>query len=117
MNLNINKIHSSHGLIKSMESKIKFINRDILIEKMLEFYEINLPQEKISEIIEKTKGKGAMVQNMYEAALLPWALSTNFRSGEIGGWKNEFTENNKKNFKNLIGNFLIELGYEKNNDW
>ena len=35
MNLNINKIHSGHGLIKSMESKIRFINRDILIEKML----------------------------------------------------------------------------------
>ena len=86
-------------------------------EKMLKFYEISLPKSKISEIIEKTKGKGTMVQNMYESALLPWALSTNFRSGKIGGWKKEFTENNKENFKNLAGNYLIELGYEKNNDW
>jgi len=85
--------------------------------KMLEFYEIKLSQKKISEIIEKTKGKGTMVKNMDQSVLLPWALSTNFRSGKIGAWKDEFTEKNKQNFKKLAGDFLIELGYEKNNNW
>jgi len=85
--------------------------------KMLNFYEIDLPKEKIDEIIERTKGKGNMVKNMYQSALLPWAMSTNFRSGKIGSWKKEFTINNIENFKKLAGNYLIELGYEKNNDW
>ena len=85
--------------------------------KMLEFYEIQLSQKKISEIIEKTRAKGTMVRNLYKVALLPWAFSTNFRSGKTGGWREEFTVNNKKHFKKLAGDFLIELGYEKNNNW
>ncbi|EGC29470.1 hypothetical protein DICPUDRAFT_42846 [Dictyostelium purpureum] len=40
-----------------------------------------------------------------------------FRKGEIGDWKNYFTENNKKWFKEETGNLLIELGYELSNDW
>ena len=71
----------------------------------------------MSEIIKKTQGKGNITKNMHEAALLPWAISTNFRSGKIGGWNEEFTENNKNNFKKTAGNFLIEQGYEKNNSW
>ena len=54
---------------------------------------------------------------MYQSALLPYSMGSNYRSGKIGNWKNEFTENNKKHFKNLIGNFLIELGYTKDNNW
>ena len=34
-----------------------------------------------------------------------------------GRWKNEFTEEDKTLFKNLAGDLLIELGYEKDNDW
>lgn len=40
-----------------------------------------------------------------------------FRKGEIGNWKEEFSENNKKSFKKVSGNFLIEFGYEANLDW
>ena len=85
--------------------------------KMLEFYEISISQKKINKIIQKTKGKKTMVKNMYQSALLPMAISSNFRSGKIGYWKKEFTESNKKLFKNFMGNFLIELGYEKDNNW
>ena len=58
-----------------------------------------------------------MKQNMYQSALLPWAMASNFRSGKVGYWKEEFTENNKNHFKNLVGDFLIELGYEKDKNW
>lgn len=43
--------------------------------------------------------------------------SWTFRKGKIGGWQEEFTEVNKKNFKKVAGEFLIDLGYEKNNKW
>ncbi|AZV59565.1 sulfotransferase domain-containing protein [Peribacillus frigoritolerans] len=43
--------------------------------------------------------------------------SWTFRQGRIGGWRKEFTETNKRNFKETTGDFLIELGYEENNDW
>ncbi|MED4029643.1 sulfotransferase domain-containing protein [Priestia megaterium] len=44
-------------------------------------------------------------------------ISWTFRKGKIGGWQEEFTEVNKKNFKKVAGEFLIDLGYEKNNNW
>ena len=45
------------------------------------------------------------------------ALSSNFRSGKIGGWKEEFSKENISKAKKLLGNVLIELGYEDNLDW
>lgn len=40
-----------------------------------------------------------------------------FRSGQIGAWKKEFNEIHKKEFKNIAGQLLIDLGYEKNFNW
>jgi sulfotransferase 6B1 len=43
--------------------------------------------------------------------------SHTFRSGKTGGWKEHFTEQHKKLFKDVAGDLLVRLGYEKNNDW
>jgi sulfotransferase 6B1 len=43
--------------------------------------------------------------------------SHTFRSGKTGGWTQHFTEEHKKLFKEVAGDLLIRLGYEKNNDW
>ncbi|MCP8968335.1 sulfotransferase domain-containing protein [Ectobacillus ponti] len=43
--------------------------------------------------------------------------SWTFRKGKIGSWHEEFTEENKQNFKRVAGDFLIELGYEKDHSW
>jgi sulfotransferase 6B1 len=43
--------------------------------------------------------------------------SPTFRSGKTGEWKKHFTEEHKKLFKNVAGDLLVKLGYEKNNDW
>jgi hypothetical protein len=40
-----------------------------------------------------------------------------FRKGTIGGWREEFTEENKRNFKRTTGDLLIRLGYETSNNW
>ncbi|MCU7741459.1 sulfotransferase domain-containing protein [Priestia megaterium] len=45
------------------------------------------------------------------------AKSWSFRKGKIGGWQEIFTENHKKSFKNNFGNFLVNFGYERDNDW
>ncbi len=39
------------------------------------------------------------------------------RSGKPGQWRDYFTDPVKNRFKELVGDVLIELGYEKNNDW
>jgi hypothetical protein len=43
--------------------------------------------------------------------------SPTFRSGKTGEWAKYFTEEHKKVFKNIAGDLLVKLGYEKNNDW
>jgi hypothetical protein len=43
--------------------------------------------------------------------------SPTFRSGKTGDWKKYFTDEHRRIFKNVAGDLLIRLGYEKDNDW
>jgi hypothetical protein len=43
--------------------------------------------------------------------------SKTFRKGKIGGWRTEFSNQHKLEFKKVAGQFLIELGYENNEQW
>lgn len=81
--------------------------RDSTLNKMLDEvektgYKIYAPREKTISILAK--------------AIQPGRSHT-FRSGKTGGWREHFTEEHKKLFKDVAGNLLVELGYEKNNDW
>ena len=40
-----------------------------------------------------------------------------FRKGEIGDWRNHFSDRHKSLFKEVAGKALIELGYESSMDW
>ncbi len=51
-----------------------------------------------------------------ESSINP-SKSPTFRSGKTGEWKNHFTDEHKKIFKDVAGDLLIKLGYEKDNDW
>ena len=43
--------------------------------------------------------------------------SRTFRSGKTGGWREHFTDEHRKLFKEVAGDLLVQLGYEKSNDW
>jgi hypothetical protein len=43
--------------------------------------------------------------------------SPTFRSGKAGGWRTQFSQENKQIFKDIAGDLLIQLGYESNHDW
>jgi len=43
--------------------------------------------------------------------------SRTFRAGKTGSWREFFTEEHKKLFKNVAGDLLIRLGYEQDNEW
>ena len=40
-----------------------------------------------------------------------------FRKGRAGGWKEEFSEQNKAAMKEEAGDLLVELGYEDDKNW
>lgn len=44
-------------------------------------------------------------------------FSGTFSTGTTGKWKSCFTPEHKKAFKDVAGDLLIRLGYEKNYDW
>jgi hypothetical protein len=43
--------------------------------------------------------------------------TSTFREGAIGGWRRHFTEEHKTVCKDVIGDLLIDLGYERDRDW
>lgn len=85
--------------------------------KVLDFYGIKLPDKKIDRIIESTKGRGSMKDNLQKERILPAGYVSTFRSGRIGQWKEELSWAQIEACKKLLGPALIELGYEKNFDW
>ena len=65
-------------------------------------YQIPTPREKALEIlIESIQPK----------------KSHTFRAGKTGGWHEFFTDEHKKLFKDVAGDLVVRLGYEKSNDW
>lgn len=82
-------------------------NRDLTLNAMLDEvektgYKIPAPREKALSVL--------------VGAIQPKKSHT-FRSGRTGGWKEYFSEEHKKLFKDAAGDLLVRLGYEKNNDW
>jgi hypothetical protein len=82
-------------------------NRDVTLNAMLDEvektgYKVPTPREQALPILVD--------------AIQPRKSHT-FRSGKTGGWKEHFTEEHKKLFKDIAGDLLVKLGYEQNNDW
>ena len=82
-------------------------HRDATLDAMLD--EVESTEYKIP--VSRQKALSVLVE-----AIRP-KKSRTFRSGKTGGWREHFTEENKNLFKDVAGDLLIELGYEKNNDW
>ena len=82
-------------------------NRDATLNAMLDEmektgYQIPTPREKaLSILVDAIQPK----------------KSRTFRSGKTGTWREHFTEEHKKLFKDVAEDLLVRLGYEKNNDW
>lgn len=54
--------------------------------------------------------------DILEAAINPQKSPT-FHSGKAGGWRTKFTPEHTRIFKQLAGDVLIALGYEKDDRW
>jgi len=82
-------------------------HRDVTLHAMLDEvestgYKIPTPREKaLAVLVEAIQPK----------------KSHTFRSGKTGGWKQYFTNEHRKLFKDVAGDLLVRLGYEQNNNW
>jgi len=82
-------------------------NRDATLAAML---------DKVEKTGYKIPTPRAQALSVLVEAIQPKKSHT-FRSGKTGGWAQHFTDEHKKLFKEIAGDLLVQLGYEKNNDW
>ena len=57
-----------------------------------------------------------LILDSLESSINP-KRSPTFRSGKTGEWKKHFEEEHKKIFKDVAGDLLVKLEYERDNDW
>ena len=57
-----------------------------------------------------------LILDALESSIHP-SRSPTYRSGKTGEWRQHFTQENKRVFKDVAGDLLIQLGYESNKDW
>ena len=57
-----------------------------------------------------------LILDSLESSINP-TKSPTFRSGKTGEWKQYFTNEHKKIFKDIASDLLVKLGYEKDYDW
>lgn len=83
------------------------LNRDETIGVILDYFARRgfTPSITRREAIESLK-----------SAVAPRKSGT-FRKGKPGNWREHFTEDNIKHFKQATGDLLVCWGYEKNTDW
>ena len=76
--------------------------RKVLNHAVTRGFKPNIPEE---QAVEKLEG------------MIDPQRSPTFRQGKSGGWKTQFSPENKALFKLVAGEMLIKLGYEKDLDW
>ncbi len=74
---------------------------------------------KMFEFLSRKTGEELRIDDLVERALeaVQPKRSHTFRRGGIGGWKTDFDEAAKRDFKAVAGDLLIKLGYEESEDW
>jgi hypothetical protein len=84
---------------------------------------IHHPQATLEAMLDEVESTGYKIPTPRQTALsillesIQPQKSHTFRSGKAGGWREHFTEEHKKLFKDRAGDLLVRLGYEKDNDW
>lgn len=84
-----------------VEDQQRFIHR-ILEHAIQRGFPSAVPRERALQIL---------------AASVDPERSPTFRQGKSGGWREHFSPESKRLFKEVAGDLLVQLGYEANYDW
>ena len=88
-------------------------NTPLTLTQIAEHFDLNYSKNVINAIVESTafsklsQGRSRGVENQ----------KSFFRKGESGDWRNHFTDSISKCYKEKVGQFLIDFGYEKDLNW
>lgn len=87
-------------------------NSKAVVTRLFEFLELPRDEATIDGILARTSFKSLTGRNAGEEA-----RDRFIRKGVSGDWQNHFTAEDKKEFKELAGDLLLKLGYEKDHNW
>jgi len=77
---------------------------------------LNLMLDEVEKTGYKIPTPRAEVLSVLVDAIQP-KKSRTFRSGQTGGWAKYFSAEHRKLFKDVAGDLVMRLGYERSNDW
>jgi Sulfotransferase domain len=80
--------------------------------KIIEYCQIDISTEKLTEIVDGNSFNKRAGRKRGDED-----VSSHFRKGVSGDWKNHFTDRIKAEFKKKYGQLLIDTGYEKDLSW
>lgn len=120
--------------VLSLRFEELILNREVALGRILDYVEqrgIGLQTANVVATKDENDLSGRVVRNNSSrstSAQRAWAVaelskaiaphkSGTFRKGQPGNWKEHFTDANKALFKELVGDLLIHLGYEQDNNW
>jgi len=72
---------------------------------------------EMEDLISKTEEKLKEICDFIDETFDESMTHVHLHKHNIGRWANTFSDKDKNAFKDEAGDLLIELGYEKNNDW
>lgn len=84
---------------------------------------VNDRESTLASMLNEVERTGYKIPTPREtaAAILVEAIqpkkSRTFRVGKTGNWKEYFTDEHKRLFKDVAGDLLVRLGYEASDDW
>ena len=81
-------------------------------QKIIDFCEIEVSKEHLGEIIARNsfQARSGRPQGSED-------VSSHYRKGIAGDWRNHFTDRITREFKERFGKTLIRFGYEKDLNW
>lgn len=87
-------------------------NPEAVLTRVLHFYGIRLPDDQVIAIVARVEGKTTfdLKKNLTQG-------TGTARKGNIGEWRRYFTEAHINRFKEACGDFLVQLGYERDAEW
>lgn len=86
------------------------------------FHDLDMPvpESLLQAIVNRNRFERMTVgRKFWQAARHPGQedAASHFRKGITGDWQNFFGEAHRQRFKELAGDWLIEMGYEEGGDW
>lgn len=80
--------------------------------KLFKHLEIPIDQTKLKSLLQKYTFKKISGREKGKED-----TKSHYRSGTHGDWEKYFNQNHKDSFKNIAGQLIIDLGYEKDLNW